>query len=124
MGDAQRGDDSIAFFAATLGRTSALSVTDAGEQISDADGPLAPGRYLLHVANVSAPTVVIWVATGAFESGGSIAVTTTVPFFPMSPATILAIELNIVKGHNDRIAAIATAGGTGTLYITQISRGA
>ncbi|MCZ6868099.1 MAG: hypothetical protein O7G84_01185 [Gammaproteobacteria bacterium] len=124
MAEARRGDDDIAFFAASLGRTRALAVTDTAAEITDPDGALVPGRYLLHVANLSAGAVV-WVATGKFEKGAApLTVVAAAPHFPMSAATIVALELNILKEDNDRIAAIATGGGTGTLYITQISRGA
>lgn len=121
----ERGDDAIYYYAANLGLTRALSVTAAGVQLLDVDGPLVPGRYLLHLGTVST-SAVIWVRAGKFEKGTPLDIAAGVPHFPMSPSRILAIEVNVRKEDNDRIAAIAAGPGTptGVLYITQISRGA
>ena len=123
MGDAQRGDDAIYFFAASLGLTRRLVVTDIPAQLPDEDGALVPGRYLLHIAELSANAKQItWVRTGKF--GTTVPVAADVPAFPMSLASIMAVELNVRKGANDQIAAVNDLLGTTTnLYITQISRG-
>lgn len=125
MGDAQRGDDAIYFYAANLGRTRSLAATAAPTQLSDVDGALTPGRYLLHLGIVS-NSAVLWVATGKFKKGGVLVVAAAPPHFPMSSNRVVAIEINVRKGANDQIAAVAAGPGSpsGTLYITQISRGA
>lgn len=121
MGDAQRGDDSLAFYAATLGRTRALNVTIAPSQLLDVDGPLLPVRHLLHIADISPTNRVIWVRTGKFEKGTTLSITPGLPWFPMSFGGLTAIEINVRKEHADQIAAVMS-GGNGILYITEISR--
>ncbi len=125
MGDAQRGDDAIAFYAASIGKTRKLVAAPGPTQMLDADGPLAPGRYLLHIAAMS-NLGVLWVAIGAFEKGSPLSVAADVPFFPMQASGIVAIETNVLKGDSDRIAVIAAGPNspTGTLFITPISRSA
>jgi hypothetical protein len=43
------------------------------------------------------------------------------PDFPLHLAGLVAVEVNVRKGHNDRLAAITTTGAA-TLYATRISR--
>lgn len=125
MGDAQRGDDAIYFFAADLGRSRELIASASAVQLLDKDGPLVPGRYLLHLGDTS-NSAKVWVATGPFKKSTVLAVAPGVPYFPMAENRIIAVELNVRKGVNDQVAAIAAGPGTpsGTLYITMISRGA
>lgn len=123
MGDAQRGDDAIYFYAANLGRTTALAVSVVSAQTPDSEGALPPGRYLLHLGDDVASTTIVWVTAGPFTKGGTLTAVAAVPLFPMSTARIVTIEINVRKGDNDRIAAIASA-GAGTLFVTQVSRGA
>lgn len=118
--DAHRGDDDIAFFAATLGRTIGIACSAVAAQIPDEEGALPAGRYLLHIADVTPKVAKLWVATGKFEEAVAIAVAAAPPHFPMHLAGIVALELNVRRGFNDRIAAIMSV-GTGTLYITKIS---
>jgi hypothetical protein len=126
MGDAQRGDDALYYYAANLGLTQAIAVTATPAQTSDIEGALTPGRYLLQIADVSNSGTTIWVRTGKFEKGVALSMVAGVPWFPMKPGGVIAIEINVRKGDNDRIAAVASGPGTplGTLYVTQISRGA
>ncbi len=121
MGDAQRGIDAQAFYAAALGRTRKLACSSIAAQLSDIDGALPPMRYLLHVADISPTNRTIWVATGEFIKGKALPIADDVPYFPMSLSGVVAIEINVLKGSNDQIAAIMT-GGNGILYITEISR--
>lgn len=122
MGDAQRGDDSLAYFAATLGRTRALDVTAAASQLLDKDGALLAVRHLLHIADVSPTNRVIWVRTGKFEKGVILSITPGLPWFPMSLGGCSAIEINVRKEYDDQIAAVLSGAGSGILYITEISR--
>jgi hypothetical protein len=124
VGDAQRGDDALYYFAANLGRTRKLVVSIAAIQLPDADGPLTPGRYLIHVDDFSPPgKQKIWVRMGKFEKGKTLAVAADVPHFPMSLTGIMGIEVHVRKGDNDRLAAISSE-GSAAVYITQVSRGA
>ena len=68
----------------------------------------------------------VWVASGPFVKGVSVAVAPSAPYFPMSPARVVAVELNVRKGHNDQIAALVAGVGapSGALYVTMVSRGA
>ena len=84
---------------------------------------LPPGRYVLHIADVSSDGAKVWVAMGKFAKSVTLVVVASVPHFPMSATGIIAIEVNIRKGDNDQIAAITSA-GTANLYITQVSRAA
>lgn len=123
MGDAQRGDDAIAYYAATLGLTRRLSVTELGgvAQLVSTDGRLEPGRWLLHLGAMSNGAT-MWIRMGKFNE--PIDVSADVPAFPMSTTRIAAIEVNVRKGDNDTVAAVITGPGeaTGELYLTQISR--
>jgi len=121
MGDAQRGDDALAFYAANLGRTRAIACSTVAAQLLDDDGALLPVRHILHLGYLSPRTSTIWIATGKFERGKALSVSAAPPYFPMTPGRIVALELNVRKGDNDQIAAIM-ASGSGILYITEISR--
>ncbi len=121
MGDAQRGDDALAFYAANLGPTRALFASIAPVQLSDNDGALPPRRYLLHIADIDPPNLKIWIKTGPFQKGVLLGVTASIPNFPMSLIGVQALEINVRKGDNDQIAVVMSS-GTGTLYITEISR--
>lgn len=123
MGDAQRGDDALYFYAADLGPTRALAVNAVAGQLPDVDGPLVPGRYLLHVVDQAPGRVVTWVRTGKFEKGVNLDISAGVPWFPLRADGMVALEVHVRKGHNDRIAAI-TDTGSSTLYITRVSRDA
>lgn len=137
MGDAHAGDDDIAFYAAALGRTRKIAVSTTAAQLPDTEAPLEPGRYLLHVRFDSGCDQ-IWVAMGEHKKGVPLPVAADVPYFPFLVGTVVALEVNVrpkpqspkvapsaksVDKPNTQIAAITNA-GTGTLYITQISRGA
>ena len=124
MGDAQRGDDAIAFFAAHLGSTRRLQASSTTPvQLLDDDGPLRPVRHLIHIANLNKPGESVWIKMGKFEKGATLGVTTAPPDFPMNPATIFAIEVNVRKGENDQIAVIISGNGaSANVYITEISR--
>ena len=117
-----RGDDVIAYYAADLGKTRELALTNVSAQLPDAGGPLPPGRYLIHLGVLSALAAVAWVKTGPFDIAVPLVATAAVPCFPMTVARVMAIEINVRKGHNDRVAAIMDAAFTGTLYVTAISR--
>lgn len=123
MGDAQRGDDALAYFGATLGATRALGVSVAPAQTSDPDGPLPPGRYLLHISDLDPVAAKVWVRMGKYVRGEVLGVAASPPAFPMQLGGIVAIEVNVRRGDNDRIAAVmAGILDTAVLYITEISR--
>ena len=126
MGAAQQGTDAQDYFAAVLGKTRYLAVTSAPVQFSDADGPLVPGRYLLHIADtlpLNAPPMV-WVNMGPFVKGETLAVAAETPYGPpFQDGRVLALEVNVRPGLNDQVSAI-TASGSAILYLTRISRGA
>ena len=123
MVDAHRADDDIAFYAADLGFTHGIALTTSPGQIPDVDGALVPGRWLLHVANVPSKATV-WIKMGKFEKGSVLDVVAAVPNFPMSPAGIMALEVNVREGVNDQVVALVAGTGnpTANLYITLISR--
>jgi hypothetical protein len=123
MGDAQRGDDALYFFAANLGDTRKLEVISANPvQLPDNGGRLTAGRYLLHISDLSgAGRQKVWVRLGKW--GTTIPIEADVPAMPLQLGVIAAIEINVRKNDNDQIAAI-TSEGDATLYVTQISRGA
>lgn len=122
---AARGDDAIAFYAADLGETRALAATTSGDQTTDVDGALVPGRYLIQIVNVSDSAAIVWIHAGAFEKGKPITLAAGPGRrrAPLSTQSVVAIETNVLKGDSDRIGAITTV-GTATVYVTRISRGA
>lgn len=121
MGDAQRGDEAHAYFAAELGPTRKIDVTDVAAQLPSVEGALPEGRYLIFVDELSAPGKhTVWVRVGKF--GDTIPVTVGVPNFPLSRSGMMGIEFNARKNHSDQIAAITESGKTATLYITKVSR--
>jgi hypothetical protein len=77
----------------------------------------------LHVVDQSPQRAVTWVRTGPFEKGVALDIVAGVPWFPLRSDGIVALEIHVRKGHNDRVAAI-TDTGSATLYITRISRDA
>lgn len=98
-------------------------MTAASVQTTDVNGPLVPGRWLLHIADVP-NNAKIWVRMRPFEKGGTVVAVADVPDFPMHVDGIVTIEVNVRKRTNDRVAAIALGGGTpsGNLYLTLVSR--
>jgi len=121
VGSAQRGDDALYFYAADLGITHALEVTATASQLPDVVGALRPGRYLIHAVERVPAKTVVWIRTGKFVLGAALDIAAAPPWFPLRVDGIVAIEINVRKGHNDRIAAI-TDGGSATLYVTRVSR--
>lgn len=126
MGNAQQGTDAQDYYAATLAETRYLAVTSSQSQLSDSDGPLIPGRYLMHISD-SAPAgspPKVWVAMGPFAKGVTLAVSAATPHGPpFQDGRVLALEVNVRKGYNDQVAAI-TSSGSAVLYMTRISRSA
>ncbi len=123
---AQRGDAALHFYEANLGLTLELTVIEASAvQTTDADGALPPGRYLLHISDTTNDAQ-IWVKTVKFVKGDTVGLTAGVPAMPFRVGLIIGLEFNVRRGDNDRVVAIASGPGvaSGTLYITQISRGA
>jgi hypothetical protein len=119
---AEQGQDAVAFFAASVEETRELSLSTSSAQISDINGALQPGRYLLLLrdTDVSGWT---WIKFGKFVKGGTLTATVGpgVTTLPLSRAAIIGFEVNINAGENDRIAAVNEVGG-GTLYMIRISR--
>lgn len=119
---AHRGDHDKAHYEADIGETRAITVTIAGEELVEEEGPLIPGRYLLQFFQTSgAPSAICWVHVAPWEEG-AIGPTTGpgLQRVPLSGQAILGIEYHALTDHNDRVAAILTA-GTGVLYMTRIS---
>jgi len=125
MGAAHRGVDDIYFFAAAVEQTRLLAASVVSAQIPDAGGPLTPGRYLIQVLNQTDASALVWIKFGAFATGVVLTATTRPgeKKMPLTASGIFAIELHVLKGDSDRIAAITTA-GTADVYITRVSRGA
>jgi hypothetical protein len=120
--DSHTAEDDNAFFAASLGATRKLSVSTTPSQLPDADGPLPPGRYLVHVVDYQPPGKTrVWWRVGKFEKGDTLPIAAGVPYFPFRVDGIGAMEINVREGFDDRIAAV-TDTGTATLFITRISR--
>jgi hypothetical protein len=126
MGEAQRGVDALAFYAADLGLTRAISCSIASAQLPDKDGALVPGRYVLHISDVVPTSKKIWVRTGKFEKGSALSITAGIPWFPMQLGGIVAFEFNVLKDYSDQVAAIMAGPGnpSAILYVTRISRDA
>lgn len=123
MAGQHREDDDVAYFAAKLGLTYRLAMSGVAAQTSDDDGALPPGRYLIHLGNLTNGARV-WVQMGVFAKGGTITPVIGPPSFPMSTTRIQAIEVNVRKGANDRVAAIlesTSQNPSGELFITNIS---
>jgi len=116
------GKDDIAFFHAAIERTYELSATVGGAQLSDAEGALPEGRYLIQVVNQTPPAALCWIHVGAFEVGVSLSLVAGAggDRIPLG-SSVVAIETNVVRGDSDRIGAIMSA-GTATVFITRISR--
>lgn len=119
---AEQGQDAIAFFAADVEETRALTLSTSSNQVSDVDGALPPGRYLLLLRDVGVSDWT-WIQFGRFVKGGTVTATVGpgVNKLPLSRQSMIGFEINIVSGENDRIAAINESGG-GTLYMIRISR--
>lgn len=118
----EQGQDAIAFFAADVEETRALSLSTSSAQIPDVDGPLPPGRYMLLLRDTDVSDWT-WIKFGKFVTGGTITATVGpgADKLPLSRQAIIGFEINITPGRNDRIAAINESGG-GTLYMIRISR--
>lgn len=123
MGTEHTAEDDVAFFAATLAETVELAASAVAAQTPDAGGPLPPGRYLIQVLDFQNTNTKCWVRLVKFVKSTPAIVAAAVPNFPMSPEGVVAIEVNIREGHNDRLEAI-TQGGNATVYATRISYGA
>lgn len=122
-----RGDHDIAHYerqpGETLGPTS-VGTGSVTQLNSDAQGPLPPGRYLIQVANLSTTGIVLWLHFGRFEKSA--------PLAPSSPTSSgrnrialslddrLGIELHLLGGEHDRVAAQAV-GGTCDVILSRIS---
>jgi len=119
---AEQGQDAIAFFAASVEETRALTLSASSAQIPDNDGALPPGRYLLLLRDTEVSSWT-WIQFGPFVKGGTVTATVGagVDKLPLSRQAIIGFEVNINAGENDRIAAINESGG-GTLYMIRISR--
>lgn len=122
---AHRGDHDIAFYEATIGET--LAHTTSGPAtpgfLNDDDaGALTPARYLIQVAAVSDPAVVVWVGFSEFEAGATPASIAAAGLkrIPLSQSTIIAIETNVLEAEDDRV-TIESTGGTATVYVTRVS---
>lgn len=122
---AHEGDDDRAFYHAAIERTyPIISVTTSGnDQFSDDVGALPQGRYLIQAVNFSDTTALCWVHVGKFEDGSPIAMAATPGMnkVPLTPSGAVAIEYNVIRGVNDRIGAVLSA-GTCSLLITRVSR--
>lgn len=116
-----RGDDVIAYYASTIGFTRALGVSAISAQVPDEQGPLEPGRWLLQLLDRQSAATRAWLAFGPFRRGEPLVAVVGPPYFPMSGRGLIALEFNVRRGDNDRVAAVAE-NGTATLYLTRLSR--
>ena len=122
---AHRGDHDIAYYEATVGETAALttSAADTPAFLNDDDAAaLLPARYLIQVAAVSDPAVVVWVGFSPFVRGEAPAsVAGAGPKrVPLSQSTIIAIETHVLEDTDDRV-TVESTGGTATVYVTRVS---
>ena len=117
-----RGDDAVAFYAALLGATTLLAAGVVASQTPDADGPLQPGKYLVQVADIAGGGTT-WLKMVPFVKGNVEVLAAGVPAFPMKPGLALSFTVNVLKGVNDRVVAVTSA-GTSNVYLTRISRDA
>lgn len=119
---AHRGDHDIAFYEAAIEETRSLAVTAGFTQLSDEDGALVPGRYLVQLAAASSDTAFCWVHVGEFVKTESLGGTAGPgrARFPLSRSTVVAVEFHVIGGYSDRLGAIMSA-GTGTLYVSRVS---
>ena len=122
MGDGARAGDEVGFFAAAIEVTRSLSLSTTSVQLTDAQGPLAPGRYVIQLRPASSAEIWCWVHAGPFIKGDVITATTGEGRnrFPLSNAGLIAIEFHVRRDVNDRIAAVLES-GSGTLYISKVS---
>jgi len=112
---AARGDDLLDFYRRDPDKAIVLALTNVSAQIP---APLPPGRYLLILRAVAG--VWAWFRAEPFVATGTVTVVAA-QGIPLSPDAMQTIEINVRKGHNDRIAAITEA-GVGTLYIVPLAR--
>lgn len=116
-----RGDDLLDFYRSDLGNARILALTNVSAQTPDAAGPLPPGRYILLIRAVAGQWA--WVRTEPFVKTATVTAAVNTGF-PLSPDGLLAVEFNVRKGHNDRIAGILEAAGSATLYILPLAKSA
>ena len=121
--DDVRGDDAIAYYAASIGFTRKLDISPVSAQLPDDGGPLEPGRYVIQLLKPSSSSVIAFVQLGPFIKGAPLIAVADAPSFPMQLGHLIAIEFNALLNVNNRVAGI-TDQGTATLYITRISRDA
>lgn len=123
-GSAHRGDHDVAFYEATIGYTfgGGTGTTAPSYLNSDDDGPLPPARYLIQVIEVGNSDTVCWIGTEPFEKGSTpSAIDGPGPDrIPLKRTTLLAIEMHVLAGENDRI-VIQTSVSTAIVYVTQVS---
>lgn len=117
--------DYIAYFSADIGFTYVMAIAAAPAlvQNTDAEGPLAPGRYLAAIRDVSDAGALVWLHVGPFVKSAILAPAAATG---QGPARMPLndngfVEFTVVKGHNDRVAA-TVATGTATLHLTRVSR--
>lgn len=121
MGGRQADDDAWVYHA-DIGYTYDLPIGPGGAQLTDAQGPLSPGRWLVQLRTTFTAQWA-WVILGPFEKGSPIALTAGAgrQRIPLSRASVIAAEFHVRKGYNDRIGGI-TESDTANLLITQVSR--
>jgi hypothetical protein len=125
MGGAHDGNDDIQFYHAAIEHTFEAAIGAGGltQVPTDLEGALPPGRYLAQALITGAG--VMWLHVGKFDTAVPLAPSAPtgagVRRIPLSSKCACAIEFNVVKGHNDRIAAQMST-GAGTLFVTRVSR--
>lgn len=118
-------DDQLDFFGADIGPTRTLAavaanaVSTAGTATTDPGGTLPPGRYLIQCTPPGG-TDIVFVGAVPFKKG-DVSWQTQAAAAPNAPLIRSFIEINVRKGHNDRIYA-RTTGGTSSVFVTQITR--
>lgn len=120
---AARSVDTVDFYGASLEDTRLVNATVSGDQTTDGDGPLTPGKYLVQVFNISDSAALIWILVGPFvpSSPISLAASPGARRIPLSAQALVAMEFNVIAGINDRLGAITTV-GTAEVYLTHMSR--
>lgn len=118
--------DRIAFLFASIGgtRTLAASTVSAGLQHA-----LSEGRWLIHVPTQSDAAALLWVQVNPWVSNvapivatvGVAANSTATHKMALSRQGISSVEFNVIKGYNDGVGVILSA-GTADVHFTKVSR--
>lgn len=110
-------NDLLDYYDQDIGPTYSLAASTSVAFTTDAVGPLPPGKYLVQAPSLGG-TDLVFISLVPFKAGDTPSISAQAPATPIIRGWL---EFNVKTGDNDRVVIRAT-GGTGTVYITQVSR--